>query len=237
MGKSGDLDDPRNADELFRLEQAGVLSGRLGRSLPAGHGSDPAAAKAKARREADQKTALDLAMLDETYAARFNLFMGLLSSAETDTQSALEAAEAVVRESKEALSDIQDRANQLADGKRVYLSAIDGEVYTEDGQAVSPEERASIVLKDGAPTREEFQRAEKALTEAETRADEVRRFQADLGEMRERMNDPDNPPSMDNMDVWTDRIETFENRMNDKLSPTETASPTSAPFDYGRPTL
>lgn len=167
--------------------------------------------KASATDTLVQLTALELALQDTVFAQRYAQVMDMLSDAERRVQTALDQAEADLADANAALTDMEDRANRLPDGRAVFQDA-DGTWRTADGAPISDHDAASIVPKDGAASWDDYRRQQDAAADARRRADDARDAQVVLGDARDRMEDPDDPPSMDDLDDIQRRIEeTLEN--------------------------
>ena len=137
---------------------------------------------------------------DPAYTALYNDTIDLLARAEAATEEALQQAERDLTTARDALNETLDGANRLPDGTHVFRSA-DGNVYTGDGRVVGSEEAASVEWREDAPSYEDYLARRKAAGDAQHRIDELRRYQVDvLGRIRDRMTDPDNPPSPEDME-------------------------------------
>ncbi|WP_417449553.1 hypothetical protein [Kordiimonas sp.] len=144
-------------------------------------------------------SALDILLMDPEYRAAYNGLMNLLDDAEQDTQRSIDDAEVQLSKAKDDLEDTQNRASTLPDGTRVYQDK-DGNVFSEDGTQIHSPETDSIVWKDGSPGYEEYLARRKSITDWQQYLDDLRVYQTDvLGSARDRMSDPDNPPSLDDI--------------------------------------
>ena len=146
-------------------------------------------------------------MQDPAYAALRQDTLDLLARAETAIEQALTDAQDTLTDAQDALDGTMEHANRLPDGTAVFKDT-DGNIYTEDGRLVGPEEADSVVWKDDAPSYEEFQKRKQAVEDARLRIEELRRFQDEvLGPARERLHDPDNPPSPDEIEQIRDDVQ------------------------------
>lgn len=123
------------------------------------------------QREKDEKTR-DLNRLLEMlknpdYAAARENFGNYLRDVEIATENAITTAHTDLKNASEQFGEALETANRLPNGEAVFRDK-NGNVYTEDGTAVSTEDAASIVWKDGAPTYEEFLEAQQAAADAQT---------------------------------------------------------------------
>ena len=154
------------------------------------------------------QTALAAALADPAYAAIYNDTLAMVDEAGARADAGLAAAESAEAGAQSALDDTLDRAAQLyPSGEKVFRDE-DGNVVTEGGRVLSPEEADSIVWPDDAPSYEEYLARTKTLNDAQARADAWRRYQDLVGEARDRMNDPDNPLTPEELEQIQSEIET-----------------------------
>ncbi len=180
-------------------ESAGRETGRMKRHLP-GEASPEAAQK---RRDKDARwtmSALEQMLLDPVYRAKYEAFGVLLSEAETKADNLIEQAEAALAAVKGEISDAIDAAPKL-NGKAIFRSA-DGRVIDEDGNEIPPELSQGIIWPDGAMSAEEFATLLDRRKHAEIRLRGQYNFRTELGEIRNRYNDPDNPVTTNDLDGW-----------------------------------
>ena len=184
---------PRRLQDLedYQNELAGRETGRAARFLPPG----ARGGQSKERQERERRNWSRLQMLlytDPAYTALYNDTMDLLTSAEAATEKALANAE-------QELSDLLDNAARLPDGRAVFMDG-DGNVWTESGKPVDPAKAEGIEWPDDSPSYEEYLKRRQAV-------DEIRRYQVDvLGHARDRMTDPDNPPSTDELEDFNRQL-------------------------------
>lgn len=172
-------------------------------------------------------SALAQMMTDPAYRALYEQTSAKLYDAQTATDQALDRAEADLIGAQAALDDLKDKANQLSDGTRVYRDT-DGNVRREDGSLVTGLERDEIVWKDGAPTFEEFLAQQQALKDARISYEDLLDLQVILGGYRDRLDDPDNPLSADQLEAiqnWAEKTTaaTLHNEMAPERAATHTA--------------
>ncbi|MEO0624673.1 MAG: hypothetical protein AAFU49_24210 [Pseudomonadota bacterium] len=192
----------------LNLELAGLVTGRVRRFLLGDAALTPEARAKKARRDRIvYETALEMMLADPAYRARYEAFGKMLSLHETSAQQALDAALAELEAAEADLEVLQDKANTLPDGRRVYRTE-DGRIVDENGQVIDDTDAAGIVWKDGAPSYQDYLMAKNRADAARQRADAIRRYQVDvLGPARNRWEDPDRPITPGEMDDWQRRIE------------------------------
>lgn len=151
-------------------------------------------------------TALHMLMQDPEYAKLYNDTMDLLARAEKATEKALAQAEQDLIEAQDQLNDMRDNASKLPDGTAVFRDK-DGNVWTEDGKLVDQEDAAAVVWKDNAPSYEDYLNQKQTVTDTQQRIEALRLYLVDvLGGARDRMSDPDNPPSKEDIEGIKQRI-------------------------------
>lgn len=195
-------------DDLQR-EVAGLEVGRIARFLPDDVRNPERSEKAKAERQAEMLTRLQMMMRDPEYAALYNDTMDKLNEAERATEVALAKALERQRLADEALADIQARALQLEDGRRVYRDE-DGTFRTEDGLSVSDTDMDAIAeqWRPGMPGYRDFVESHAATQAEATTVDEIMTYQVDvLGDIRHRQSDQANPVSKGEFNAMQERME------------------------------
>lgn len=146
---------------------------------------DDARAIQSGRRSDVTLTALEEALKDPEYAAAYERVSDLLSRAETATENALADAKA-------DLEGMMENAAKLPDGRAVFKDEH-GNVWTEDGELVEPDVAAGIQWPDGAASYEDYLNAKKRIEDLETYLYDI------LGPARDKMDDPKNPPSRNDL--------------------------------------
>lgn len=197
-----DLDDMQN-------ELAGRETGRGKRFFTADSGGDTR--KGKERKEAESAqfmSALRRMMTDPVYAERYRAFDNKLQRAEESTVATLMVLTKRIDMAQDKLDEMREEADTLPDGTRVYRTADGENAYTEDGRLLTGEEMQSIAWSDDAPTWEEYEASREELERLEKAKREVIEYQEKtLDPARKRMSDPDNPPSLDDIDALDKSVE------------------------------
>lgn len=212
--QKGEFDD-------LQAELSGAPNGKVARFLT-GDTSQKSKEEEKAERARQAlQTQLDLMLMDPAYRAAWDRTNTLLS----DTQDKLDAALLKVTANIERLSELveglEDKATKLPDGTAVFKAA-DGSVWTEDGRKLSDAEAASLNIPENAPSWEQYKGAQDALDGARARRDKLIGIQTDvLDPARQQLNDPDNPPSIDDIDDIGDKIK----RADSELDAMQNAAP------------
>ena len=201
--KARALDRKREDFADLQNELAGRDNGRMSRFLSAeerdrrnGQSND---------RTRHRTTMLDLLLQDAAYRELYNNTMADLADAENAVYEALVEAARHVKETAQALEDTLDRAAKLPDGTKVFRGR-DGKVYTEDGEEVDAASVALISWPDDAPSWEDYQKLREAHDDARADHSKLVGYQSELDDIRAHMEDPENPPTKDDMNGYRQRI-------------------------------
>lgn len=170
--------------DRFNRAQAGLETGDGNR-----HNNkerDKALLAARRGTDLSQLTALEQALADPVYA---QVYVGL-----ANTLSAYEGATAsAIKQAQSDIADMEAGAARLPDGTIVFKDA-NGDAYTADGEKVDPDVAAGVQWPEGAASREDYLKRRKEL-------EGLRRYEVEvLGRARDRMTDPDNPPSKEELE-------------------------------------
>jgi hypothetical protein len=189
--KQRELDDLQN-------EMAGREVGRQRRFLSADDERTPEGRERKSQAEA--LTRLQLLMSNPEYAKAYQDTMNALRDAERATETALHKAGVARERASENLNGVLNKAQRLPDGTRVFRD-VKGNVWSEDGHRIDGDTAEQIEWKADAPDYETYLATKRDLEEAKRLEDEIRRYQTDvLGGTRDRLEDKDNPPSVEELD-------------------------------------
>ena len=219
-------------------ELAGREVGRQSRFLSEGGG----AARGARRKGGDARSHLSalerLLQNDPAYAALYHDTMDLLTCAERATESALESAEHALSEAEEALQGILEKANKLPDGGAVFKDAH-GNIRTEDGRLVEAHELEGQDWHDGAPSYEDYLAQKKTRDEARNTVDDLRHYQVHvLGNARDRMSDPANPPSKEEMEgIQEDIKNKASQEVRNEIEPSQTPEIIETTFESKGPSI
>ena len=153
----------------------------------------------RSRRADAQLTALQSLMSDPEYAALYTETVDAVTQAQIAAEAAMTSALEALQQSEDDLTDLQGNAAQLApSGERAYRDQ-DGNVYTEDGRKLGEQEAESVVFPEDAPSYEDYLAQKKAAQDARERVEAIRLYQDRLGGYQNRLNDPDNPLTPDEL--------------------------------------
>ena len=191
-----DIDDLNN-------ERAGNETGRIQRFL---HDRDPQHIASQKEDRERKLSALMEMMRDPAYAAAYQGAWDALDRAQAAVDAALmETAEAIDR-----LTDITDdmdaRAHRLGD--EAVFEGDDGAYYRAGGSRLSEDEVARIDRRVGAPSYDTRRMAQEALDAARARRAEILSIQDNvIDPARERLADPDNPITLDDLEGLTETLD------------------------------
>ena len=190
--KQRDYDDLNN-------ELADRDTGRNGRFLSKGNAETQEAERRK-NHERVQQTALEILLQNNPeYAALYNETMDLLRQAEIQAEQFLRELKTGLSSAQEIMKETLDNADKLPDGTAVFKDT-NGNVWTKDGRKVGPEEAAGIEWKSGGVSYEDYLKQKQTIEDYKRRIEDVQHYQVDiLGRARDRMTDPDKPPSKDDI--------------------------------------
>jgi hypothetical protein len=222
--------DPRQQDFIdLQAELSGAPNGRTARFLT---GENAPRNKEEAEKEKARRTAqamLDDLLLNPAYKEAWDRTSDLLNRTQDKLDAALLKNAAAIERLETLLADLEDKAAKLADGTAVFRAA-DGSVWTADGRRLSEAETASLSIPEDAPSWEQYDGAQGALDSARARRKRLSGIQDDvLDPARERLNDQENPPSLDEVediekDVQRADAAIDEATQNDLTKPFQQAS-------------
>ena len=181
-------------------EQAGDDTGRIKRFLvegASGYAADTE--EKKARRE--YRSLLDMLLMEDPhYAALYSRVADKLDRAQSAVDKAMIDIDRRLETSGQALQRMRENAGELEDGTKVFRSDKDGHIYTEDGQRLSDEQARNVDIPDGAASLEDYRRQKEERDLALRQREEIERYQREvLDPSKDRMNDPNNPPTKEEL--------------------------------------
>ena len=184
----------------FGNEAAGRETGRLSRYGLADR-EDAPRGREKDRKARAFRDLLEALLSDPAYRERYERVVERLQSAERATEDALADVAKELAEAERDLDDIQKRAARLPTGARVYRDAH-GVVRHEDGSVVDDVLAATIIWRGDEPSYEEMTSAQARLQQLHALLEALRLYQADvLGPARDRLEDRDEPPTLEELDT------------------------------------
>lgn len=188
-------------------EISGESTGRMQRFF-AGDWRDLYGENEKKKAERHFQNMLDLLLAEDPhYAALYYKVAENLQNAQRAADLALVDNLQHLAISDRKLRELRDKAAELPDGTKVFKSQIDGGIYTEDGKRLSESESANIRIPEHASSWEAYS-AEKAENDnlKNGKAD-IETYQHDvLDHAKKRMDDKNDPPSMDELKELNEKI-------------------------------
>ena len=204
--------DAKNRAERDRVdlhdEIAGRGTSRIKRFLP--HAFDGLPGETEEQKaEREFQSLLDLLLSqDPHYAALYTKVSDKLEKAKQAVDQALIYVNQRLEESVRALQNLRHSAAELEDGTKIFQSERDSGVYTEHGERLTDEETQEVVIPDHAPSWEDYQAAQAAHETALRQKQEIETYQHDVLEpITEQMQDEDNPPTMEELEEFEERLE------------------------------
>ena len=207
MSEKSDIADRRQRDfDDLQNEATGRDVGRISRFLAEG---DARSAEAKRRTAEREQTRRSLALLleDPIYRARYETTWDALRQAEMASDRALDHLTEQITHATSALQQMEDGAARLPDGTMVFRDET-GMVRRADGTAIGETLTATILWDGHEPSYEDYVAARERLASLEDAQRSVERYQTDVvGAARERLDDEENPPSLEELDAILGNIE------------------------------
>ncbi|WP_417517996.1 hypothetical protein [Minwuia sp.] len=220
----------READERLddhNAELSGTKSGYIYRTSAADHESRPDIRAKKARKAEARISALEaLLASDPNYAALYNETRGQVIDAANEAEARIEAITEELASAEAELSELESNAARTGDGRMAFRTS-DGRVVDENGQEIAAPEAASIVWPNDAPSYDDYLDRKKAVQDAQDALAAWREYQAAVGEAKDRLDDPDNPLSEDELEEIQELLE--RSRPEPTAAPEESASSEVAP--------
>ncbi|MGC3939954.1 hypothetical protein ACOTTU_19280 [Roseobacter sp. EG26] len=188
----------RRGFEDLNNEIAGRDVGRQARFL-----NDHAGSAETKRKERDarafQNHLMEL-LKDPIYRAKYDGVIQALSDAEQATQAAIDALADHLQAAQTDLADMMDNSARLPDGTQVFRDA-NGVVRREDGTVIEDQLADTILWTGQEPSFEDVNAARDRIEGLQGQLDATNGYQNDvLGPARDKITDPDNPPSLGELD-------------------------------------
>jgi len=182
-------------------EISGEPTGRIQRFLTENHhGVDGEGEKKRSERRYRNMLEMLLAE-DARYAKLYFEVQDTLNRARQAVDQALVDIRQHLEDSERTLRLMQDNAARLDDGTMVFRSAVDGNVYTEDGRKLSDDEARNIEFPENAPSREDYNTAKGNVETAQEQIAEAEAYQRDIDQAEERRLDADNPLTLEELKI------------------------------------
>lgn len=134
----------------FNNEMAGREVGRIKRFLP--EDAQPETQKAKRDKHAAQLSRLAMMMQIAEYAALYGETVDLVHDHATKAEAGLDASQSALRAAGQTLESITDRAAKIHPSGEPVFRDENGNAVRADATPLTPEEGASVVWPDDAPS-------------------------------------------------------------------------------------
>lgn len=192
-------------DDLQR-EVAGLEVGRIARFLPDDVRNPEQSEKAKAERQAEMLTRLQMMMRDPAYAALHRDTTRRLREAQNSLDEMRERAQQILDDEDEAIARLDARAAKDSDGQAVFRDQ-GGDVRYADGAQVPAAEAAAIVWRGDEPGFEERYARGERRAQAESILADIDAGQAEIGDMQEQQENDHDPASADDLTAMGERAD------------------------------
>lgn len=189
-------------------EISGESTGRIQRFLSQ-NSHDIYGESEKKKSERAYRTMLDMLLAEDAqYAALYCQVTEKLDRAYQAVDQALIDINQRLEASDRKLQILRENATELEDGTKVFQSE-NGSIYTENGNRVSDQMAKNLEFSENAPSWEEYKEEKQRHDVLLRQQNEINTYQDEvLIPARKRMDDKDNPPSMDELKEIEKTIET-----------------------------
>jgi len=218
--------------EDFNNELHGNETGRLPRFLSVEAREALAEGKTGRQSKSSLSTLDWLLLSDPEFAQAYEQAMDALADAEDAVQTALEQAIARAEEAQLELDGLTDKAMRLSDGRAVFMDQS-GIVRDEKGNAIDPVLAATLEWQGYEPSFEDYSEKREADNEADTRVLAIREDQAELGEIRDEMQNDDGTLTSERVEELRDRTEQI--RSEYQVAPEPVAPENAQDFAITKP--
>ena len=219
-------------------ELAGRETGRIKRYLGATSADDPSSPNNRHR--ASSVSILDQLMIsDPIYRDMHHRTSQALAHAQNRLDQARDRFASMRQETETELEDMKARAARLPDGAAVFRDK-NGAVRREDGSIVDQTLADTVLWRGDEPSYEDWKAANERLERLEEKEREVEAAQQEIGEMQDRLQDADNPPSpeeMEDMQAHADEILSGLESNLSAISAAPTKSPSQSPAGPTEPAI
>lgn len=210
-------------------EIAGVDVGRMQRFL--NNGDNALNSENSEKKKSERAMTMLRYMLenDAQYAKRYFEVAEKLDKAQQAVDRALIDINQRLAVSDRELQKMEDNSVKADDGTSVFKSS-DGSIYDQDGQRLSDEDAQKVSVPEDAPSWEDY-KAEKEKREVLLKdKQDIERYESQVVKpAQERMQDQDDPVSLDELDEIESQIESnapdsLRKYSNDQTTPSFTSA-------------
>lgn len=188
------LREQHNAD--FTAELNGNENGRIGR-----FGLRDKSRQEQIRKERDKQTLSQALKISAAYAELYNSTFQLLHDTRDAVYEAQLLASAQLEQAQRLYQEALDNAATLPDGTAVFMDE-DGSVYTQDGVRLEGDVLDTIFWPENPTARADFLERQSEIEAKHERFDRINGLDIRLDEIQARIEDKNNPPSMEEMKAY-----------------------------------
>lgn len=228
MGDDSKDKRQRDFDDL-QNEMAGREVGRIRRFL-----SEDAWDQIRESRTGEKKgnlSKLQLLLLhNPAYQELYQKVEATLERVQNATDKALEDIQNEIQKLENKLEFMEECASRLPNGTRVFKSKDSNKAFTKTGREISATELSMVIWNQGSHTWEEYQETKTRLEQARKEKSDVEHYQKEvLQPANNRIHDPDNPSSEDDLenilsDIQGKMPEAVRKRLDQAENPKDTPS-------------
>ena len=195
--------------EFRQLQQelTGATGAKLLRFLTPEIAQDLRADLRSQKRAAEYSQLVMLLLTNALYRQTYEQTLNKIGEYERRAEQALERIRQRKEEVDAELRDLRSRAARLRDGTQLYRDQ-NGAARAEDGTVFDGPELEAVIWPENAPSYEAIAavRDERAALEKDEQA--IERYQVEvLGEARNRLENTEEPPDLDELDAMLSEIE------------------------------
>ncbi|MFT4924527.1 MAG: hypothetical protein ACI8WB_000605 [Phenylobacterium sp.] len=189
---------------LERADYTAAISGRDNGRIKR-FGFEGKAIQDKARKEREKQSLAQALKISAAYAKLYNSTMQSLHDATTAVYEAQLLASMALEKTQAALKQTLTEASMTPDGVAVFLSQ-DGAAYDQDGKKLDDEVLMGVFWQENAPSWETYQARQNDVQAKQERLDLMNGHDLRLAELQTKMEDEDNPLSMDELKAVNEEV-------------------------------
>jgi hypothetical protein len=173
-------------------------------------------------------------MREEIRLQRIQRLRQDMALAETTSYEALMAARERFDLLKKLIGSMLDNAQQLPDGRRVFLSRDGSYAIDESGERLSQDEMSQVEWRTDGPKAEDYQAVLDGLEAAQQDIDQIEEFREDLASAQERVSSGE-PLSAAELDDIGDLLKHMPENPNASTMTRDTSQQQASGHDYEPP--
>lgn len=187
-----------------RADYTAAVSGRDNGRIKR-FGFEGKAIQDKARKEREKQSLAQALKISTAYAKLYNSTMQGLHDATTAVYEAQLLASMALEKAQTALKQTLSEASMTPDGVAVFLSK-GGAVYDQAGQKLDDEVLMGVFWQENAPSWETYQERQNDVQAKQEQLDLMNSHDLRLTELQTKMEDEDNPLSMDELKAVNEEV-------------------------------